>query len=85
VAAAVEHRYDLVLMDVQMPVLNGLEATRRIRQDERNRDTPIVATTANVFDQDLAACRAAGMDDHVAKPIQPEQLFLRILELLRRR
>ena len=81
-AAARRNRYDLILMDVQMPVMNGLEATRRIRLDSRNRDTPILATTANVFEDDLAACRAAGMDDHVAKPIQPDELFRRILALL---
>jgi light-regulated signal transduction histidine kinase (bacteriophytochrome)/ActR/RegA family two-component response regulator len=85
VEAARKSRYDLILMDMQMPVLGGLEATHRIRLDSCNRSTPIVATTANAYDHDLEACRAAGMDEHVAKPIQPGELFQRILELMRRR
>jgi len=83
-AAAETRRYDLILMDMQMPQMDGLEATRRIRLDSLNRQTPIIATTANTFDTDMRACRAAGMDDHVAKPIRPDQLFERVLALLRR-
>ncbi len=82
-AAASSRPYDLILMDMQMPVMDGLEATRRIRQSSRNCDVPILATTANAFEQDVEACRAAGMNDHVAKPIPAEQLFERILQLLR--
>jgi light-regulated signal transduction histidine kinase (bacteriophytochrome) len=85
VEAARQSRYDLILMDMQMPVLGGLEAAHRIRLDSCNRSTPIVATTANAYDHDLEACRLAGMDEHVAKPIQPGELFQRILELMRRR
>ena len=63
-------RFDVVLMDVQMPVMDGLAATREIRRMEGGR-TPIVAMTANAFSTDHAECLAAGMDDHVAKPVDP--------------
>ena len=74
-------RYDLILMDVQMPVLDGLEATRRIRVLEKDqhpsslRMVPIVAMTANVFKEDIENCLAAGMTDHVGKPISVEDVF----------
>lgn len=76
---------DLILLDVQMPGLSGLDAARQIRVDSCNRDTPIIATTANAFAEDAQACRAAGMDDHLPKPIEPERLFERMLQVLRRR
>ena len=67
--------YDVVLMDVQMPELDGLDATRRIcerwARDERPR---IIAMTANAMAEDRDACIAAGMDDYVAKPIRPDEL-----------
>ncbi|MFO1272776.1 MAG: ATP-binding protein [Rubrivivax sp.] len=85
VAAAARGPYDLILMDIQMPVMDGLEAARRIRQGPCNGDTLIVATTANAFEQDLEDCLEAGMDDHLAKPIQPGRLYARILSLLDRR
>jgi two-component system, chemotaxis family, sensor kinase Cph1 len=82
-AAAAARPYDVILMDMQMPVMDGLEATRRIRQDTLNSGAPILATTANAYEQDVEACRAAGMNDHIAKPIQADQLYERILGLVR--
>lgn len=76
--AAVERRdYDLVLMDVQMPVMDGLTATRRIRSlaSAHARATPIVAMTANVLPDQVQKCREAGMDDHIGKPISPARLL----------
>jgi len=63
--------FDLVFMDVQMPVMNGIEATRAIRAlpDERIATIPIIATTADAFSEDVAACLDAGMNGHIAKPI----------------
>jgi PAS domain S-box-containing protein len=69
--------YDLVLMDVNMPEVDGMEATRRIRAAESERDaarTPIIALTANAFDEDRDACVAAGMDGFLAKPLDRERL-----------
>ena len=74
--------YDLVLMDVQMPEMDGLEATRQIRSMETGRELPILAMTANVFLDDRRACKDAGMDDFVAKPVDPENLFSILLEWL---
>lgn len=68
-------RYDAILMDMQMPNADGLEATRTIRADSLNRDTPIVAMTANVFEEDRQRCFEAGMDDHLAKPVPPPMLY----------
>jgi light-regulated signal transduction histidine kinase (bacteriophytochrome)/ActR/RegA family two-component response regulator len=84
VAAARARDFDLILMDLQMPVLDGIEATRLIRLDSRNRSTPIVATTANAFADDQAACRAAGMNDHLAKPIEALHLFECVLRSVQR-
>ena len=74
--------YDLILMDVQMPVMDGLEATRAIRQIPAHRDTPIVAMTANAFDEDRDACLRAGMHDHIVKPVDPEKLYQTLLKWL---
>jgi CheY-like chemotaxis protein/HPt (histidine-containing phosphotransfer) domain-containing protein len=74
-AALKERPVDLVLMDVQMPVMDGLEATRRIRQDiAGGARVPIVGLTANALKEQVEACRAAGMDDVIAKPIERERL-----------
>ncbi|MEI7891766.1 MAG: PAS domain S-box protein [Myxococcales bacterium] len=70
-----ERRYDLILMDIQMPELNGLEATRRIRALPEYVSTPILAMTASAFDDDSAASLEAGMNDHIAKPVDPKELY----------
>jgi PAS domain S-box-containing protein len=77
VEAMRQGHYDLVLMDVQMPVMDGLTATREIRAMEgaRGAATPIVAMTANVLPEQIANCLAAGMDDHLGKPISPTKLL----------
>ena len=75
-------RYDLILMDMQLPVLNGLDATRAIRRLPDGAVVPIVAMTANAFSEDRAACLAAGMNDHIAKPIDPDRLFEVLLDWL---
>ncbi|MBU0656892.1 MAG: response regulator [Gammaproteobacteria bacterium] len=74
---------DLILMDVQMPIMDGLEATRQIRQQESGaaRHTPIIALTANALDRDREACFAAGMDEFLAKPFKPAEL-LSLIELV---
>ena len=74
--------YDLVLMDVHMPVMDGYTATRRIREEETARGwprKPIIAMTANAFKEDIERCLDAGMDDHIAKPMDPEEA-VRVLE-----
>ena len=75
VKAAARGHFDVILMDVQMPLMDGLTATRRIRANATARRAPIIAMTANVLPEQVARCRAAGMDDHVGKPINPAQLL----------
>lgn len=79
--------YDLIMMDVQMPVMNGREATRRLRADAREdlRRIPIMAMTADAFAEDVQMCIDAGMDAHVAKPIELDKVLSTIRLLLSRR
>ena len=73
-----DHRekFDLILMDIRMPVMDGLEATRSIRQMEKNgREVPIVALTASAYEGDSARSRAAGMNETILKPIDPSKLY----------
>jgi len=80
-------RYDAVLMDIQMPVMNGLDAARAIRalEGERYARLPIVAMSANAYDEDVRACLAAGMNGHIAKPFRPEELAERLIALMEAR
>ena len=79
---AKDGNYALILMDMQMPNLNGIDATRAIRQLPAYAATPILAMTANAFDEDRQTCLAAGMNDHIGKPVDPELLFTRLLKWL---
>ena len=77
---------DAVLMDVMMPVMDGLDATRAIRSMERpDAALPIIAMTANLFDEDVAACLEAGMDGHIPKPLDAAQMLRTIVECIRRK
>ena len=67
--------YDLVLMDLQLPVMNGLDAAREIRRLPRGWNIPIIAVTANAYDDDRQRCLAAGMNDYLAKPFTSSSLL----------
>ncbi|WP_296701731.1 CHASE domain-containing protein [Thiocapsa sp. UBA6158] len=78
-----EQAYDVVLMDMQMPVMDGLTATREIRKLPDRQDLPILAMTANAMASDRERCIDAGMNDHIAKPIDPEELWGKLLRWMR--
>lgn len=85
-AASAPGTYDAVLMDVMMPELDGLSATRAIRgMDRPDARLPIIAMTANLFDEDVEACLAAGMDAHIPKPLEAGQMIKTIAEWLERK
>ncbi|MBW1897281.1 MAG: response regulator, partial [Deltaproteobacteria bacterium] len=84
VKAVQEHRYDAVLMDVQMPIMDGYAATQAIRRDPQFDDLPIIAMTAHAMAGDKEKSRDAGMNDHVTKPIDPDQLFATLSNWIKR-
>jgi len=84
---AAPKRYDMILMDVQMPEMDGLEATRRIREldDPNAKKIPIVAMTANVFKDDIEKCLDSGMNDHVCKPLDFQELLFKMKKYLQQK
>jgi CheY-like chemotaxis protein len=85
VAMARQNSYAAIFMDMQMPKLNGVDATRQIRQLAGYRDIPIIAMTANAFADDKERCLEAGMNDFLSKPFSPEELYAMLLRALSRR
>ncbi len=83
VAVVQQERIDLILMDLHMPVMDGFEATRRIRALPQGRTLPIIAMTAAVMQDDRERCTAAGMNDFVAKPVAPDELFAALKRCLK--
>lgn len=84
-AGSMEGYYDVIVMDIRMPVMNGLEATAAIRRLDR-RDAgsiPIIAMTANAYDEDVRQSLEAGMNAHLAKPIEPQMLLQTLLEYIK--
>jgi two-component system sensor histidine kinase/response regulator len=82
VECAREYPYDLILMDMQMPKMDGLAATRAIRKLEGHGNTPIIALTANAFVEDRERCLDAGMNGHISKPVSPGALAARLAQWL---
>ncbi|MET0528663.1 MAG: response regulator [Microvirga sp.] len=82
VEAASEFRPDLILMDIQLPIMNGYEAIRRIKADTKLQLIPIIAVTSYALSEDKEKARAAGCDGYVAKPFSPRQLLATVRELL---
>ena len=82
VARAAEHRPDLILMDIQMPVMDGYEATRRIKANPELKAIPIVAVTSYALSGDEQKTRDAGCDAYIAKPYSPRQMLAKVRELI---
>lgn len=82
VAKAAEHRPDLILMDIQMPVMDGYEATRRIKANPDLKAIPVIAVTSYALSGDEAKTREAGCDGYIAKPYSPRQMLAKVREIL---
>lgn len=82
---AVQQHYDLVLMDLQMPRMNGVDACRQLRRLAGWASVPVIAVTANAFVEDRGACALAGMDDFIAKPVDPDEFYTVLLRWLERK
>lgn len=82
VLMAREFSYAVILLDMQMPGMDGLDATRQVRQLAGYQETPIIAMTANAFAEDRARCFAAGMNAFLAKPFDPDALYAVLLQSL---
>ena len=82
VAKAGEHKPDLILMDIQMPVMDGYEATRRIKADPALKSIPVIAVTSYALSGDEEKTRAAGCDGYIAKPFSPRQMLAKVREVL---
>ena len=81
-AAAAAHRPDLILMDIQLPTLDGYEATRRLKADAALKDIPVIVVTSYALSGDEEKARAAGCDDYVTKPYSPRALLAKIRQHL---
>ena len=82
VAKASEHKPDLILMDIQMPVMDGYEATRRIKADPALKAIPVIAVTSYALSGDEEKARTAGCDGYVAKPYSPRQMLAKVRETI---
>jgi len=82
IAAASEHRPDLILMDIQLPIMDGYEATRRIKADPALKSIPIIVVTSYALSGDESKARDAGCDAYVTKPYSPRQLLAKVKEFL---
>jgi two-component system cell cycle response regulator DivK len=82
VAKASEHKPDLILMDIQMPVMDGYEATRRIKADPALKAIPVIAVTSYALSGDEEKARTAGCDGYVAKPFSPRQMLAKVREII---
>ena len=83
VAMATNEKPDLILMDIQLPIIDGYEATRRIKADPNLRHIPIIAVTSYALSGDEAKARAAGCDGYLAKPFRPRQILAMVRDFLR--
>lgn len=82
VEMAREHRPDLVLMDISLPVMDGLEATRRLKQDPATSEIPVIAVTAHAMAEDRERAREAGCNGYLVKPIEPSRVLAEVERLI---